>query len=65
MFLEDYVRPASDRVIKAVSTGLVAESERKRIESWRVTLSDILDRGGVESFAKIPEGKRITKRRSA
>lgn len=62
-YLENYLRPASDRALRAAEAEPTLTSARKRLESWRGTLSADLASHSSFSIGAPAAGKRL--RRSA
>lgn len=62
-YLENFLRPASDRAVRAADVEPALLSTRKRLDSWRGTLGNDLTSSPVHSFSPPAAGKRH--RRSA
>jgi hypothetical protein len=65
LYLDDFLRPASDLAVQAARVEPALERARKRLDSWRVTLGTMARDGVGTSFAAVPEGQRIHHRRTA
>lgn len=58
-YLEEVLRPATDRIIRAAKVEPVLEGTRKRIEAWRFTLGAMLEDAPSRTFSAAPIGQRI------
>ena len=65
LYLEDFLRPATDLALRAVKVTPALESSRKRLEGWRNTLGAMHKDGAPASFALAPTGVRIQSRRQS
>jgi hypothetical protein len=65
VYLDDFLRPATDLALRAVRVEPALEPTRKRLEGWRQTLGEMAKAGSVTSFAAVPEGHRIEERERA
>lgn len=63
-FLDDVVRPASDKAVAAARLDNRIETVRRRWEDWRILISDRLERsdGVVASTSPAPTGNRLRRR---
>ena len=64
-YMEDTLRHASDRILTALNSDASLEPARQRLQSWRTTLSTVLQDGVQSTCAVVPEGKRILIKRGA
>lgn len=58
MYLEEFLRPATDYVLRAAKVDPKLERSRKRLEDWRLTLGAMNQEGLPPTVALAPEGKR-------
>lgn len=58
VYLENFLRPATDLALRAVKIDPSLEPSRKRLEDWRLTLGAMNQAGPPKSVALSPEGKR-------
>lgn len=58
MYLEGFLRPASDKVLRATKVEPSFEGARKRLEQRRLMLGEMNKSGPPPTVAKAPEGKR-------
>ncbi len=58
IYLEDFLRPATDLALRAAKVDPLFESARQRLEHWRLALGAIHKSGPPPSFAKTPDGQR-------
>lgn len=65
IYLEDFLRPATDLALRATRVAPDLDSTRKRLEGWRQTLGAMHQQGTPSSFALPPEGQRVQPRRRA
>jgi hypothetical protein len=65
LYLDDFLRPATDLALRAARVEPALEPTRKRLEGWRHTLGEMAKAGPVTSFATVPEGHRIEERERA
>jgi hypothetical protein len=65
VYLEDFLRPATDLALRAAKVEPALETARKRLEGWRSVLGAMAHDGPITSFASAPEGRRIQTRQSA
>jgi hypothetical protein len=63
-YLEDWLRPASDRAVMAARIDDRLSAHRERLDQWRTTLSDLRSADRVErpSVSPIPTGFRVQRR---
>ena len=64
-YMEEVLRPATDRMAKAVKAEPQLESTRQRLDTLRGVLGAILENEQPTTFSAVPEGKRIQIRRGA
>lgn len=58
-YLEEFLRPASDRALRAAKVAPGLRKSQQRLEHWRLTLGALNEQGPVSSVALAPEGKRL------
>lgn len=58
-YMEEILRHASDRILRAISILPMLEKQRHRLETWREVLGDILQETPPVSFAAVPDGRRV------
>lgn len=58
LYLEEFLRPATDLALRAVKVDRALERSRKRLDDWRLTLGAMNQDGPPASVALSPEGKR-------
>jgi hypothetical protein len=65
VYMERFLRPASDMAVRAARAEPAFEKTRRRLDSWRQTLGSLqqIERQVTEPL--IPEGQRIRRRRGA
>lgn len=59
VYLEEFLRPATDLALRAARVEPALEPTRRRLESWRNTLGALHQQGAPASFAMAPEGQRV------
>jgi len=64
-YLDQYLRPATDLLVKAANAEPALQKTRLRLESWRTSLSSILIEGRPLTFSPVPAGRRVLLRRGA
>jgi len=64
-YMEEILRPATDRIVRASKVEPSLEGNRRRLESWRHVLGAIIATGRPASFSAVPSGRRIAKKREA
>jgi hypothetical protein len=64
-YMEEVLRPATDKMAKAVKVEPKLEPTRQRLDMLRSVLGTILEGAQPASFSAVPEGKRIQIRRGA
>ena len=62
-YMENFLRPASDRAVRAAEIEPSLEKARRRLDSWRGTLGAQLEKHSVFTVSEPAAGKRV--RRSA
>jgi hypothetical protein len=65
IYLNDFLRPASDAAIRAAAAEPALEPARKRLDSWRATLGALLTDGLPPTYSTAPSGHRIGLRDSS
>jgi hypothetical protein len=65
LYLDDFLRPATDLALRAAQVEQALEPARKRLEGWRQTLGAIAKSSPPTSFSIVPEGNRIPRRERA
>lgn len=63
LYLEEFLRPATDYALRATRVLAEIEPARRRLEGWRNTLGAMYKQGLPTTVAVVPEGKRIQTRR--
>lgn len=58
IYMEEFLRPASDSAARAAKAEPALETTRKRLDAWRGTLGAILTSAPPESFSPAPTGRR-------
>lgn len=64
IYLNEFLRPAGDAAIRAAQAEPALEIVRKRLDSWRATLSAAHASGPPPSHSRVPAGRRISNWRS-
>jgi hypothetical protein len=64
-YMDQFLRPATDMIVKAANAEPSLQKARSRLESWRTTLSGILTEERPRTFSPAPNGRRILLRRGA
>lgn len=59
LYLEEFLRPATDLALRAARVDATLEPTRKRLEAWRQTLGAMHAAGLARSSAISPQGHRI------
>ena len=62
IYMDRFLRPASDKVIRAAQVDGRLMKHRRRLEGWRQVLG-ALEEHGVRSHARVPKGRRVRRRR--
>jgi hypothetical protein len=65
IYMEDFLRPATDLALQAVRVFPGLESQRRRLESWRGTLGAVIREKPAKSWSKAPDGRRGRTKASA
>jgi hypothetical protein len=65
LYLEEFLRPATDLALRAKRVAPELESTNKRLEGWRNTLGALQRQGSPTSFAVAPQGRRVQPHRPA
>lgn len=60
-YLENFLRPASDKAVRAAEAEPALLPTRTRLDSWRGTLGSDLTTSPVHSFSLPAAGKRLRK----
>jgi hypothetical protein len=58
IYMDEFLRPASDAAVRAAKAEPALEKARKRLDAWRGTLGAILTDTPPESFSPAPAGRR-------
>jgi len=63
VYLDDELRPASDRAIAASRASARMQGARRRLDEWRKTFAGILERdgGALPTISAAPSGKRLAR----
>lgn len=64
-YLDQFLRPATDLLVKAASAEPTLQKTRSRLDSWRTSLSGLLIEGRPLTFSPVPAGRRVLLRRGA
>ncbi|MEA2572690.1 MAG: hypothetical protein QOI24_4691 [Acidobacteriota bacterium] len=64
-YMEEILRPATDRMARATKVEPALASTRERLDVLRSILGGVLEEGQPATFSAAPEGKRIQARRGA
>lgn len=59
IYLDDFLRPATDLALQAARVEPSLESTRRRLESWRITLGAMHRERPAATFSQLPGEKRI------
>jgi hypothetical protein len=65
VYLEEFLRPATDLILHASKIDLLLEKDRKRLEGWRHTLGIMHQARTATGQPAVPMGQRIVNRRPA
>jgi hypothetical protein len=65
LYLDNFLRPASDRALRAARVEPALTTTRQRLDAWRETLGAMARRGVPSTFSVVPEGRRIRRRLGA
>lgn len=65
LYLDNFLRPASDLALRAARVEPALTTNRQRLDAWRETLGAMSRRGGPSTFSVVPEGRRIRRRLGA
>lgn len=65
IYLDDFLRPATDLALQAAAIEPSLEPTRRRLESWRITLGAMHRERPTTTFSQLPEGKRLRHLRGA
>lgn len=60
-YMENFLRPASDRAVRASELEPSLVCVRKRLDQWRGTLGAELDRHSQFSVSRVPTGRRLVR----
>ena len=58
-YMENFLRPASDRAVRAAEIEPSLDLARKRLDSWRGTLGAELEKHSVFTVSEPAAGKRL------
>lgn len=61
-YLEDFLRPATDLALQASRVYPELDKQRRRLESWRGTLSAVGRENPLKSWSQPPDGRRARSR---
>jgi hypothetical protein len=62
IYMNDFLRPASDKAIKAADLEPALVKVRDQLADWRETLR-VIEANGVSSYARVPKAQRLRRRR--
>src|SRR5262249_13428689 len=65
IYMEEFLRPASDLIIKAAAVEPKLKSRRHHLDSWRAGLGAVLRNGVPSTASAAPTGRRIQTRKGA
>jgi hypothetical protein len=65
IYLEEFLRPATDLALRAARVSPALDPTRKRLEAWRQTLGAMHQQGQPSTFALSPRAQRMQPRRRA
>ena len=60
IYLNEFLRPASDAAIRAAVAEPALEPVRKRLDSWRATLGALLTGDPPQTYSSAPSGHRVS-----
>jgi hypothetical protein len=64
-YMDRTLRPATDRILRAIPITPGLETVRQRIEGWRSSLGALLESDSPASFSAVPTGRRVRLLRGA
>jgi hypothetical protein len=59
IYMDEFLRPASDAVVRARRAEPSLESAQRRLDSWRGTLGALLASNQVSTYSLVPDGRRV------
>jgi hypothetical protein len=59
VYLEQFLRPATDMLVKAANAEPSLAKARSRLDAWRTTLSEVLKEDRPRNFSPPPNGHRL------
>jgi len=62
IYMEEVLRPATDLALQASRAFPALEKQRRRLESWRGTLSAVSRENPLKSWSEPPSGRRVRSR---
>jgi hypothetical protein len=65
VYLENFLRPASDLVTRAAKLDGSLSGHRQRLEGWRTTLGKLAQTHPPATFAPVPQGERARRQRAS
>ena len=65
IYMEEFLRPATDLALQASQVFPSLEKDRRRLESWRGTLGAVVRENPLKSWSRTPNGRRSRFRNSA
>jgi hypothetical protein len=65
IYMEDFLRPATDLALQAARMYPGLEGQRRRLESWRGTLGAVARERSLKSWSQAPDGRRVRNRSKA
>jgi hypothetical protein len=65
LYLDNFLRPASDLALRAARVEPALSRTRERLDAWRDALGAMARLGVPTTFSAVPEGRRIRRRLGA
>jgi len=59
IYMDEFLRPASDAIVRASKAEPSLGAVQKRLDSWRGTLGALLAEDRVNSYSLVPDGRRV------
>ncbi len=64
-YMEEILRPATDKIIRAEKVAPSLSTTRSRLEKWRYNLGALESERSSHSFSAVPQGRRLAGQRGA